>query len=79
MQFVTKYTPPKSLINPMTFEKNARKKFKFGQPVCDLADLSAIKKAKIQENMISGREVENYQPLFKQIHRDNPIDRNRYR
>lgn len=83
MQLITKLdrSTPNPLINHMAVSKNhqAKKEKSFKERKVDKTDYEAIKKNKIQENMLTAMPVDGYEPLFKKLNELVPIDRNRYR
>lgn len=42
-------------------------------------DHAKIKRGKVGEMRAVAKPDEEYQPLYRQLNKDNPVDRNRYR
>lgn len=64
---------------PVSKNHQVKKEREYRNRKIDKTDHKAIKKNKIQENMLTAMPVDGYVPLFKKLNELVPIDRNRYR
>lgn len=78
MQFISKHRAPQTLVNPFipmaaSKDRESKKAAKFK------TDRAKIKKEKVGEMRATAKRDDEYQPLYRQLNKDNPVDRNRYR